>query len=452
MKKRIWLISGLMLVAVAALLLFLLMSLGKQENSATIVQALNRVDAHPRPGDAWRPAVAGMTIYGGGQVRTGAASSARLQLVEGVVRLAADSIFTLRESTSRRGRVATTVALLKGRLWAHVTTDRPHEFAVETGNAVAAVRDTRFSVRVADGQTFLSVAEGEVELTAQEQRVTVSAGQQTTVEQDQPPAPPEPMSDEERALWAVEGDMPSMAPATQPPTPTPTMDADPSVYDNFDNPANEGSYDEGRWILAAKDNQVAQRDGVMTFSQHRDPRAGAELTARAYHQIVLDQPIFFEADVMLSQEAYVGNVHLDLRTKLGPRLYWYAQCVIDYVEEKAWGNCFNEYVRDGRSDTTYGSESVRVALGSWHTLRMEADPSTMTFRYYLDGQLLGSHTPSEADRLKTALFNLSIGTYAPRPDPLIGHLDNVRIGPLESVRPIPTETSTVVPTATRSPP
>jgi hypothetical protein len=156
-----------------------------------------------------------MAIYGGGRVRTGAASSARIELLEGLVRLSADSIFTVKKSATRQGKLVTTLSLQEGRLWAHLAPGQPHEFTVETGSAVAAVRDTDFSVRVADGETLLSVAKGEVVLTAQEQSVTVAAREQTTVEPGQPPAPPEPMSDEERALWATEGEMPGLAPPTE---------------------------------------------------------------------------------------------------------------------------------------------------------------------------------------------------------------------------------------------
>jgi hypothetical protein len=219
-KKRFWIIGGLVLVVAVAIALFLLTTKG-QENTATVIEAVNKVDAHPRPKDDWQPAAVGMAIYGSGQVRTGAASSARLELLEGVVRLSAKTIFTVKESATRQGKLVTTLLLQEGRLWAHLTASQPHEFTVEAGSAVAAVRDTRFSVRVADGDTLLSVAEGEVMLTAQEQSVTVAAGQQATVEPGQPPGQPEPMSDEERALWATEGEMPQLAPPTPTPTATP---------------------------------------------------------------------------------------------------------------------------------------------------------------------------------------------------------------------------------------
>ena len=226
MKKGYWIAGGLALVAVIIAARLLLPS-GGQESMATVIETVNQVDAHPRPKDDWRPAVVDMLIYGGGQVRTGAASSARLELLEGMVRLSADSIFTLKESATRQGTLMTTVFLQEGRLWADLITDQPHEFSVETGSAVAAVRDTRFSVRVAAGETLLSVAQGQATLTAQEQSVTVAEGQQATVEAGQPPSPPEPMSDEERSLWATEGEMPELAPPTPtpvpPPAPTPPL-------------------------------------------------------------------------------------------------------------------------------------------------------------------------------------------------------------------------------------
>jgi hypothetical protein len=75
---------------------------------------------------------------------------------------------------------------------------------------------------VTAGETLVSVAEGQVVLTAQERSVTVAAGEQTMVQAGQAPAPPEPMSDEERTLWAIEGEMPEMAPPTSTPTYTPT--------------------------------------------------------------------------------------------------------------------------------------------------------------------------------------------------------------------------------------
>jgi hypothetical protein len=212
MKRKLWLGGGVVVTVLIVVAIIVLRPYGEQEHPVTVIEVVNRVDARPRPQDDWTSAWVDMRIFGGGQVRTGAESSARLELLEGIVRLSGDSVFTVKKSTTREGRLATTLFLEHGRLWAHLASNQSHEFTVETGHAVAAVRDTRFSVQVTDGTTLVSVAEGETTLTAQEQTVTVKAGEQATVEPDRAPSLPEPMSDQERALWATEGEMPELAP------------------------------------------------------------------------------------------------------------------------------------------------------------------------------------------------------------------------------------------------
>ena len=236
MRRYVSIISGLVLAVVIA---SACAPTGDEERHAAIVEVVNQVDAHPRPKDDWRPAKVDMAVYSGGRVRTGTASSAQLELLEGIVRLSADTVFTVKASTTRQGRLETTLFLEGGRLWAHLTSDQPHEFTVETGSAVAAVRDTHFSLRVVGGETFLSVAAGQVELTAQQQSVTVAAGQQATVQPGQPPGPAEPMSDEELDLWAAEAEvidiedfdllLPTATPELPTPTQTPTSTATPTV-------------------------------------------------------------------------------------------------------------------------------------------------------------------------------------------------------------------------------
>jgi len=97
-KKGFWIAAALALVA-AVLIFAILRPTGAQERPAKIVECVNTVDAHPGPKDAWQPAVVDMNIFAGGQVRTGAASSARLQLLEGIVRLTADTVFTVKKCT-----------------------------------------------------------------------------------------------------------------------------------------------------------------------------------------------------------------------------------------------------------------------------------------------------------------------------------------------------------------
>ena len=253
MKRRLFVAGGaLAAIAVLRLLAIVvarsLLPATEQERQATVVKIANQVDAHPRPQGGWRPAVANMTVYGGGRVRTGAASSAQLDLQEGTVRLSAETIFTVKESSTQRGTLLTTILLQEGRLWAKLTTDDPHVFTVQTSSAAAVVRDTHFTVREANGETLVSVAEGKVELTAQKQTVVISAGQQASVKPGKPPSWPQPMSDSERALWAIEADVRELATPTPPrvlaevsastATPLPTISPEPTSTGQAETPTS----------------------------------------------------------------------------------------------------------------------------------------------------------------------------------------------------------------------
>jgi Tol biopolymer transport system component len=254
---------------------------------------------------------------------------------------------------------------------------------------------------------------------------------------------------------ATQGERPSPTPeatAALVATPSPAMDVAPMVYDDFNNPAYEGSYNKVLWELWADQDQVAQRDGAMVFTQEGKPNQGATLAASEYLEFSLDRPTFFEARLMLSPDANAGNVQLHLHTELAPGEIWYAECDIDHWEGKVQAGCFDEAIHHGQVDSTHGSESVPVQLGSWHTLRMEVDPATMTFNYFVDGQFVGSHIPSEADRLKKAKFTLSIGIYTPSADALTGYVDDVRIGPLEALTAGPIPPSLPKPVSPGEPP
>ena len=50
MKRRLLIVGGLILVAAVAITLFLLTTNGRK-NTATVVEVINRVDAHLRPKD-----------------------------------------------------------------------------------------------------------------------------------------------------------------------------------------------------------------------------------------------------------------------------------------------------------------------------------------------------------------------------------------------------------------
>lgn len=206
------------------------------------------------------------------------------------------------------------------------------------------------------------------------------------------------------------------------PTPTATIDADPTVYDNFNNPAFDGSFNKSQWRLwLDPPNQIAQQDGILVASQS-GKNLNTSLLARKYDFVSFDSPIFFEAKLMLDPENHSsGNVQLKLAADLflGGDRWFFSECAID---SNAWANCY---------DGLYNVGGKQVEYGTWHTFRIEFDPTTMTFTYYIDGELSGSHVSAYAEELKRAKFAPTVGIWNTGNDPLTGYIDDVRFGQLE---------------------
>lgn len=214
------------------------------------------------------------------------------------------------------------------------------------------------------------------------------------------------------------------------PTPTPTMEADPTVYDDFNNPTS-GGYNRDLWTMFSEPGgqyQIVQQDGTMMFTQQGKPEKGTGLAT--LKSISLDRPTFFEARLMLSSEVNAGNVGLQIRVDFSPNESWYAECRVYQEDGKAWAVCSEKFWSQ-QEEWYYDSEPILVQLGSWHIVRIEVDPATMTFNYFINGQLVGSHIPRVADRLKKARFRLNMGIWGPSADAVTGYVDDVRIGPVQ---------------------
>lgn len=220
------------------------------------------------------------------------------------------------------------------------------------------------------------------------------------------------------------------------PEPTATIDADPSVYDNFNNPANDGIFNQSQWRYWGElSNQIFQRDGILitTLNEESGNRTWTTLAAQKYSYTSLDffasGPTFFEAKLMLDPTVRgQGNIQLHISADdLGGVGSWFVECGINEI---AWANCYNSFFpfREGHFFDISGKQ---VGHGEWHTFRIEINPDTMTVTYYIDGQLGGSHTPPDANLIKTGKFTVGIGNWRESTDGIItGYIDDVRIGPV----------------------
>ncbi len=199
----------------------------QQEQSATAV-----VDAGAEPAEVFATVVSlqGEVVQGGRALVTGdpVAVDVPLEIRSGTAVLSIAGVGEVRvyPKSKLQLRSKSRVKLWLGKLWA-IITPQAEPFAVETENAVAGVRGTRFFVARTTTGTRIAVQRGKVAVANSkkpEAEVLVGAGQQVTVDAERPPSDPAAFdANEDEQAWKDAAAAPSEGPAGAP-TPKVTVD------------------------------------------------------------------------------------------------------------------------------------------------------------------------------------------------------------------------------------
>jgi hypothetical protein len=195
------------------------------------------------------------------------------------------------------------------------------------------------------------------------------------------------------------------------------------IYDDFNNHNFDGSYNQGRWtILDDSSGRIFQQEGILVVSTNGKAAGGPSLRALKYSNFTMETRTFVEAKLMVNRPQN-GHAYLFLGSDL-PSGIEYSDCTLGYGDKQALLDC--GYVSQGNEE--YRAEDILVDYGTWHTVRIEADPATMTFTYYVDGRAIGSHRPINAGELGKARFRVEIGFGVSSSEVSAGYIDDVRIG------------------------
>jgi hypothetical protein len=218
---------------------------------------------------------------------------------------------------------------------------------------------------------------------------------------------------------------------------------DPYLYDDFGNPAYDGSYDPALWTFGADSAgpgnifQARQRDGEMVFvnTPAPQPRA-AGLGVSVPGPRTLAEIGTFQARLKLGGVRTGGWSETSLMVISGDVAGhgWLVQCGVGGRTREPQATPFCNISTNRSPD--WPSEYLvydpfRIPYDTWHTVRIEADAATAEFRFYLDDELFGSYVPMDAEALRT-VDNLQpmVHVWAGDPDTTATHwADDVRITP-----------------------
>lgn len=218
--------------------------------------------------------------------------------------------------------------------------------------------------------------------------------------------------------------------ATQESTPPPeAIDSD--IYDDFSDQKYDGSFDQILWDSYGEElGEIYQENGYLVISHHEigtdDEKIG--LDSRTYRRYVFDTPTFFETALLLKKPQQPGTsqqgwISIGLFSDLLSGDY--TACSIEQGDGQAQFICL--FITEG-DETLFHTGIGMIEYDEWYTFRIEVYPTTMTFTYYVNGQMVGSYKPQNIEELRNASFTLSMGINGLHTGTLTGHIDTVRIG------------------------
>jgi|GEM_PF-2604195 len=178
--------------------------------SAELSELQLDVQAQVTANEDWQFAAEGSQIETSGAVKTGSESRARVDISDGtLIRLGADTLFTLLELSPEMNDPITRFKLEAGKVWIEVTRALGGgTFEIETPSGVSAVRGSLMSVEYdpVTGELTITCLEGQCRVTdPQGNSVDLTDGEQSEIAAPgQPPSPAHPIDAVALAEWSQE--------------------------------------------------------------------------------------------------------------------------------------------------------------------------------------------------------------------------------------------------------
>ncbi|MCJ7434490.1 MAG: serine/threonine protein kinase, partial [Anaerolineales bacterium] len=204
------------------------------------------------------------------------------------------------------------------------------------------------------------------------------------------------------------------------------------IYDDF---SGEGSLSPTLWSNGCGES-ATQMNGVLTLGIEQITGSCSLLPAKSSN-ISIQELGTYEAQLRISKDFHgTGQAWVSLlfRSYDAPGSHWWASCGL--VASPDGVRADYNVQNFGQHKTDYGG-SLPAAFDTWYTVRLETDPKTMAFSCYVDGKLIKTVIPSDAEALREAHFQREIESWrgtGTKDDPSAAqaatYVDNVRIFPV----------------------
>lgn len=203
------------------------------------------------------------------------------------------------------------------------------------------------------------------------------------------------------------------------------------IYDDFN---AEGVLNPALWANGCGES-VTQVNGVLRLGVKQLKGSCSVLPVKPSNSTIQALGAF-EAQIRISNDFHgSGQAFITpmFRSRDAPGGHWWASCGL---MASSRGVEVNFNVQNFAQQKVDYNGSLPAAFDTWYTIRLETDPKTMAFSCYVDGKLIKTVIPGDAETLRSAHFQREIESWRGKDvedDPSAAqattYLDNVRIFP-----------------------
>lgn len=195
-----------------------------------------------------------------------------------------------------------------------------------------------------------------------------------------------------------------------------TANSDILLSDNFDNLTHDGKFNTDLWSCFGCNEfgvvTVSQGNGVIRLDaankNNFENHSGGLVSQSSW----LPSEIGYLEAKMKLLSTDNGGMNILLRVPLDGKDEWATTCSIQrFSAAQAEFSCDVFSYINGKNKGEYVTESFPVKYDEWHTAKIELTPDTLELRFYFDGDLIGKHTPADANLLKAKYLRASFGIY-----------------------------------------
>jgi outer membrane protein assembly factor BamD (BamD/ComL family) len=205
---------------------------------------------------------------------------------------------------------------------------------------------------------------------------------------------------------------------------TAIVQADPLMYDDFDNSTYEGKVNTSLWNVDLLAGKIFQQNGLLAFELSNYEGQIGISTPKPYKPV---SPIFVESKIMLDRTSRNATIWVGFGSSaMGKGV----ACSIFASPDEKQGGCTSELELPDIPQEWY---LANMPLGIWHIIRVELYPNTMIFVFFVDGKKIGSYVPKDPGKFTNTSYVplVYVSTGKDSASRVTGYVDYFKLGKIE---------------------